>query len=225
MSMRRKFSRRDYILISAGTSLFLVVCASAGILLSGGQPRVSETYIPIEVTPVSPVIDVPEGLRGNPGVEASTQMMRLQIAQIEKTIESIKPLLTAHLKACVLEGAQEKSVGKERIKILQGLLQYRSKIGANAIQESVLSEACKGITTTIGAMGAVTAATGELHLPPIELNPRINEGIPRTDTSALATLVELLNNQFDELAAQNAVRQRAIKDASQVGGSVNADAD
>lgn len=221
--MRRTYSKRDYILLFAGSSLFLVVCASAGILLSSGQPKVSETYIPTEDTPVTPVVDVPEGLRGNPGIEASTQMMQLQIAQIEQTIENIKPLLSAHLGACILEGAQRESVGKDRVEILQSLLKYRSRISENAIQESVLPDSCNGITTILAAMMATTAATGELQSPPIVLNPRINEGIPMADTAALATMTELLNNQISELAAQNAVRQRAIREASQVGGSVDAD--
>lgn len=221
--MRRTYSKRDCIILFAGSSLFLIACASAGILASGGQPKVSETYIPTEDTPVTPVIDVPEGLRGNAGIEASTQMMQAQVAQIERTIENIKPLLTAHFNACILEGAQRESVGKERVEILQSLLKYRPRISETGIQVSVLPDSCNGITTIMAAMMAVTAATGELQFPPIVLNPRINEGIPMADTPALAAMVELLNSQVNELRAQNAVRQRAIREASQVGGSVDAD--
>lgn len=221
--MRRKYSTRDYIIFGGGCTIALIGFTVIMIATSGGQPKVSETYIPTETTPVSPVIDVSAGLKGNPGIEASTQMMQRQVAQINKTVENIKPLLEAHLNACILDGAQRDSVGKGRVEILQSMLKYRDRISENAIQKSVLPESCNGITTVLAAMMAAVAATGEIEFGPIVLNSRISEGIPKGDTASLAAMIELLNNQVQELNAQNAVRQRAIREASNVGGMVHAD--
>ena len=218
MSMRRH-SRRDYIIF--GLLCTAAMCGFVGILLvtTNHQPRVSETFIPTEDTPVSPIMDVPEGLRDNAGIEASTAMMQMQVAQIDKTIAQMKPILASFLEACILASAQQNVLGKTKVQIIQAPLVLRPQISESGIQETVLPDSCNGITTILAAMGAAVAATGEIQIRPVVLNLRANEGIPGGDPAALSAMTELLHKQIGELESQNAVRQRLIRDMSSTGGN------
>jgi hypothetical protein len=218
MSMRRH-SRRDYILF--GLLCTAAMCGFVGILLvtTNQQPRVSETFIPTENAPVSPIMDVPEGLRDNPGIEASTAMMEMQVAQIDKTIAQLQPVLATFMESCILAIAQEKSLQKTKVQIIQTPLEFRSQVSESGLQESILPDSCNGLTTVAGMIGATVAAQGGMQFKPIVLNLRVNEGIQAGDTAALNAMTELLHKQIWELKSQNAVRQRLIRDISSTGGN------